>query len=191
MKLDKRLNLIIPVERPDGSSIYVHSTPISRAVFERYFLLISKTFTAIYTQGLGITAGPRVAAMLLKRLAVEAGEWDGPEGVEAGLMAEIRRLTNVVAPGSNGWQTIPYQEAVDQKHLDEGDASEVENALVFFTVASSMHRKAELTGILEGISKLWGAQTDSLNSTEFANSLQTLTATDNSGATATPSLIPS
>jgi hypothetical protein len=57
-------------------------------------------------------SGPRVAAMILKDKAIELGVWDGPEGVERGLIQEIRRLANVFVPTDKGWETIPINEAV-------------------------------------------------------------------------------
>lgn len=193
MKINRKLNLVIPVDRGDEGTIYVHSTPISREVFERYFLVISKTFAAIYTEGLGIAAGPRVASLLLRKVAEDMGGTDERaraaawEDVQNGLMAEIKRLTNVVVSGHGGWTTLPFQEAVDRKMLDPDDASEVENALAFFTVASAMHKKSELPTILTGAASLWGGQIVSSNSTEFAASLPISTPDGNSGAKATPS----
>lgn len=190
MKIDRRLNLVIPVEQDDGT-IYVHSSPIARAVFDRYFMVIAKTFSSIYNEGLGVTSGPRVAALLLKDTATNLGVWDGEAGVERGLMNEVRRLSNVIMLGPAGWTTIPFQEAVDKKMIDDTDRSEVENAIVFFTVASLMHKKAELPAILGGAVSLWGGQITSSNCTEYASSLPTSTATENSGGTTAGSSVPS
>ena len=192
MRIDRKLNFVIPVEDDEGKVFaYVHSTPIAREVFERHFMVLSKAFTAIYTQGLGTTSGPRIAALLVQQIATEMGEWEGPNGVERSLFAEIDRLTNVAVTGPNGWQTIPLQEALAKNQFTEDDASEVKNAITFFTVASTIHRKQELRGILETVARLWNAQITSLNSTEFANSLKTLTQDEPTGAKATPSSIPS
>ena len=62
MHINRKLNLVIPIERADGSQIFTHSTPISAEVFDKYFLVIAKTFSAIYSEGLGPLGGPRVAA---------------------------------------------------------------------------------------------------------------------------------
>lgn len=192
MNLDRKLNLVVPVDRADGVKVWVHATPISRAVFETYFLTISKTFAAIYNQGLGAMAGPRIAGLMLKKVATEDGVWEGAGGVEGGLLAEIRRLATLVCPADSagGWQQIPFQEAVDRKLLDEGDVSEVENILVFFIVASAMHRRADLPDVLGIASSLWSAQTTSSNSTEFTGSLQTSTETASIGEKAIQSSIP-
>jgi hypothetical protein len=181
VRIDRRLNIVFPIERESGP-IYVHATPISRETFERYFVPISKTFAAIYAEGLNVIAGPRIAALMLKRIATEMGTLDGPTGVRRGLLLEMQRLANVVLPhpSGNGWGTMPLHDAIDRELLDEDDVAEVEGVLAFFTCVSAMHTRAQLPAILAGMS-LWQAQTSSLNSTEFANSLQTSTPAESSG----------
>ena len=76
MKIDKKLNLVIPIETDDGT-LYVHSMPIRREIFDTYFLVLSKTFAAIHGEGLGEIAGPRVAALILKKIAMDTGMWEG------------------------------------------------------------------------------------------------------------------
>lgn len=191
MKIDQRLNLVIPVgheeERPDPKDatkkvrefipdLYVHSTPISAETFEANFLLVSKTFSAIYGEGLGSVAGPRVAAMMLRRVAKATGD----EASAVALMAEIRRLSNVLAPTPAGWDTVPLEQAVSQGTLSKEDASEVENAIVFFTVASAMHRRQDLKEAMDGAASLWGAQTTSSSFTAFRDSLPRSTAPETS-----------
>jgi len=100
MKLDKALNLVIPIDQDEGR-IYVHSTPISLEVFEKYFLAISKTFAAIYSEGLNVLAGPRVAALMLRRVSDDLG-------LDTGLIDEIRRLSNVIVSG----KAVPLEVAL-------------------------------------------------------------------------------
>jgi len=185
-KIDKRLNIVIPIERG-----HVHSMPISRAIFDKYFLTISKTFATIYAEGLGFMAGPRVAALLLKKVAQDCGEWDGEEGVANGLMNEIVRLSNVVIQDDGIWKTIPLHNAIDKDVLNEEERSEVINALVFFTCASSMHKRTDLSAVLSGMGSIWGGQTTLSDSTEFAASLPISTPEDSTGQKATASSIPS
>ena len=186
MKLNPQLNLVIPIEQDTGI-VYIHATPPSTEVFDRYFLPISKTFAEIYNSGLGITAGPRVAAKYLKKVSVEMGAWDGASGVEAGLVNEIRRLANVIGTGG---EVIPFQDAVDKKLIDAEDLDEVENALSFFCVASLMHLRRERRPVLEGAAALWGAQITSLDCMAFRDSLRTSTAAESTGATATTVPVP-
>lgn len=185
MKIDKKLNLIVPVYGDDEKTIrcYVHSTPISRETFEKFFLTISQAFGAIYNQGLGKTAGPAVSMMLLKRCAEIDKVWDGEDGVEKGLVEEIRRLTVVVVPAAEGpgWQTIPLGVAVERGFLTADDRAEVENAIVFFIVNSAVLPRAQRREMLEEASNLWGARISSSTPSEFAASLPKLTATARSG----------
>jgi hypothetical protein len=177
MKIDRHLNLVLPVDTDTGT-VYVHSTPISREVFERYYLPISKTFAAIYQEGLAALAGPRVAALILRDVAEatrgkngQANAWDGPEGVENGLMNEVRRLTNVVMPGASGWETVPFDDVRRKGMMSPDDLAEVEGALTFFIVCSAMHRKEILPDFLNGMASLWGASIVSSNCTDYARSL--------------------
>ena len=209
MKLDSRLNLVIPIEQGNGV-IYAHNMPVSAETFDQHYLTIAKTFSAIHSEGLGAIAGPRVAAKLLKNIAVRDETWEGPLGVEAGVMNEIRRLTNVVIPSgvaavldektsendpdvwrAPAWSTITLHEALQKGMIDNADKEVVENALVFFTVVSSMHTKEALRGLLISVCGLWNAQTSSFNSTEFAASLPTSIVIASSGETAPVSVHPS
>jgi hypothetical protein len=190
MRINQKLNFLIPIDRDDGT-LYVHCAPLHREVFERYFMVLSQTFTAIYGQGISLISGPRVAALLLRQIATANGEWDGPEGVEAGLMGEIRRLSNMIINTPQGWQTVPLYDALKEGRLDEDEAAEVEGVMTFFIVASAMHKRSELPAILAFAGKTWGALTSSLNSTDFAASLPTLTPDAVTAAKATASLIPS
>jgi hypothetical protein len=201
LKINRRLNLVVPIEDDDGVALYVHSVPISREVFDRYCRVIARTFTLCYA--IAANAGMRIASNVLRETAEDMGIWEDVRnpgtgeviraGVKNGLLAEIHRLTNVKVLGADGrgWDAIPYELAIRQGKLDEDTAAEVESLIVFFTVASWMHQKRELPTIYLTVFGLWNAQTTSLNCTEWTPSLPTSTATDSSGETATPSSIPS
>lgn len=196
MKIDRKLNLVIPVYDDQDRPIYVHSMPISKEVFETYFRVLSRAYSEILTGGFGIMAGPRVTALIVKDIAKNEGRWEGPEGVERGLFAEIFRLTNVIVSGERGWETIPLDEARRRGSIDDGDFAEVENAILFFTVNSHMMRRREAPTLLESAAQMWGAQTSSLDCTAFQASLPTSIKVENIGekagpAPATPLSIPS
>lgn len=191
MKIDPKLNIVIPVDIDANTVYHVYSSPISREVFQNYHMVIAKTFGAIYNEGLHFMAGPRVAAMILRTKAEEMGIWDGPNGVNMGLMNEIRRLTRVLMPSEKGWQEVLLQDVVDGQLMTEDDVSEVENALTFFIVTSAMHRRAALEPILNGAAKLWDAQITSSKCSEFAASLPKWTETVNSGGTTAGLSLPS
>lgn len=175
MKLDKTLNLVIPVFDEKDDPIFIHSAPIGRAIYEKHFRIIARVWNEIFSQGMGMMAGPRMAYTLLKDIATEDGSWEGVDGVENTLVQEIFRLTNVIAPVEGIWDTIPYTEAKAKSIINEDDATEVENALTFFTANSHMLRKSERKTVLKSALGTWAAQLTSLNSTEYLNSLPTLT----------------
>lgn len=181
MKLDKKLNLVIPVYDENDKPLYVHSMPISRETFETYFRVLSRAFTEIYTGGFGTTAGPRMAATLIRDIAKSEGVWEGVGGVDHGLMSEIKRLTNVLVQGPNGWDMLPLTDALNNELISEEDFFEVENSLCFFIVNSAMLRKSELAKFLDAGLRLWGAQTTLLDCTAYLNSLPTSTKADNTG----------
>jgi hypothetical protein len=190
MNLNRKLNIVIPIEH-DSGLIYVHSTPISREVFERYFMVIAKTYGRLMVDGLAQTS-PRIAMMALRETAQADGKWSGAGGVELGLVAEIRRLTNVLLPAAaGGWETLPWHDAVREKRLDEEEIAEVENLLAFFTLSAAMRRRKENEEMMQAMAEAFNLQITSSTSTEFASSLPTLTATASTGATVTVSSIPS
>jgi hypothetical protein len=194
MRIDESLNIVIPVDRADGITIHVPAAPISREVFQRFWRPMARAYNEILQEQLVVT-GPRIAGLALRDAARAIGMLDGPMGVDAGLIAEIRRLANVIAPGGNGhpgWQLIPYADALRQEIIDQDDADEIEGILVFFTLAWRLHRIQDRREWITGISAVWGAQTSSLTLSEYANSLTTSTATANTGATPpAPSSLPS
>lgn len=177
-EINRQLNLVIPITG-GAVTLYAHCTPISLAVYGDFFLEISRTFAAIYNEKLGPVAGPRVAARLLRRVA---GQLDNLEAVERGLIAEIHRLTNILAPGQNGWDTYPYDDAIRHKIITEEDASEIENAAVFFILIWYMHLKVDRRVILEAAAELWKWHVEPLNCTDYRASLRTLTTAASTGA---------
>lgn len=187
MKLSKRLNFVIPVDRGDGSIDYVHAAPIGEETFDKYFMTIGQAFSQLYSGGLGLFAGPRLAAKLIKRVAIASESWEGEDGVEKGLFGAMRQRAMFVRPGS---ENVLLEEAEAKGMISSEDVSEVENALAFFIVASSMHKRSELPVILGVVSRIWDARTSSLNATEFSASLRTSTADESSGAKAKPPPIP-
>ena len=180
MKIDRRLNLVIPHEQADGSICYIHSMPITTETFNQHFEVLAQTWSQITTD-YGAASGPRIAAMLLRKIAGERGAMEGPLGVNRGLLAEIRRLTMVIMPRGSNSASLMLDEAIQQGVLSAEDADIVENALVFFTCVSCMVSGKRRIVWLETMCSLWDAQTSSLNSTDFATSLPMSIETDNSG----------
>lgn len=189
MRIDKRLNLIVPIYDDETGKLVanVHSTPLSEETVERHFMLLAQTFSQVFSQGLGVASGPAVALRLLRRIADNSGTWIDAKTGEPGdgqiLVEEIRRLTTVLVPGEIGqpWQQVPLQTAVERGFIGAEDRAEVENAIVFFIAASATLPRAQRKEMLTQAADLWGARLSSSSATDFAASLKTSTATANTG----------
>lgn len=184
MKISRSLNLTTSVELADGTIAHVHSVPIGREVFEQFFMVMSQAFAALFTGGLGAVAGPRVAYLMLKEKATDAGRWDD---VQTGLINEIVRLTNVALAGENGWASLPLHTVFERKLIDEDERADVLGELVFFTLVARMNKRDQLAAIMEVVGGLWGSATTVLDFTAFRNSLMTSTEGESSGAMVTTS----
>ncbi len=181
-KITPHLNLVIPLDVEVGGQKavhYIYSQPLPAAVFKIYWKVYSKTFAEIYTEGLHMLAGPRVAAHAMRENAARLGQ---SEEIEQGVFAEMRRLSYLVFPQEGkGWTQIMLDDAVRSNLISAEDFEEVENILTFFIVTSAMHRAQERRVILEGAAKLWDAQITSSACSEYIASLPKLTVTVNSG----------
>lgn len=189
MKIDRKLNLVIPLEREDGTSLWVYATPIRKEVFETYFLVLAKTFANLSRNGLDPRSGPSIAALMLREVATATGRdsesnwWEGDDGVggKTGLLAEIVRLSNCLVGTSDGWQTVPLQDALDRKLVTEDEKSEVMNLLAFFTVSSLIAPKQDRTILVEGMAAIYRLEVTSLAFTEWASSFKTRMLDANTG----------
>lgn len=178
--IDRRLRLVYPIydETLKNMTAQVHSTPLSLDVVERHSIILSQTYNAIVTRGLGIVGGSTATLALIKEIATAEGRWDE---VRIGLIEEIRRLTNVAVKQADGtWHQLPLAVAVQQGAIDPEDLVEVENVIAFFIVVSAKAPRSIRRDMLVPL-EISGAQISLLNTTEFFASLRTSTATDSSG----------
>lgn len=181
MKISRNLNLIIPVRTEKGNG-WLHATPISKEVFKEHFFILSKTFSAIFSEGLGVVAGPRVAFLMLERISRDSGIWDDDKGVRNTLVNEIIRLANLVYPvEGKGYDTIPLDMALEREIVELDD---VAGELVFFTCVSSINTPEQTEQMMLAVSGMWNSRTSSLSLTEWIASLPTLKPVASSGATA-------
>ncbi|EFE9636793.1 hypothetical protein ABN412_000739 [Salmonella enterica] len=184
MKISRNLNLIIPVRTEKGNG-WIHATPISKEVFKEHFFILSKTFSAIFSEGLGVVAGPRVAFLMLERISRDSGIWDDDKGVRNTLVNEIIRLANLVYPvEGKGYDTIPLDMALEREIVELDD---VAGELVFFTCVSSINSPEQAKGTMDVVNGIWSTQCSSLNLTEWIASLPTLKSAASFGATANTS----
>ncbi len=150
MQINSALNIVIPIRFDDAGSatIYAYHTPISREVFEANYRLIGGTLAMLQSKSVG-TNVVDVATLALKDIGRrDAREWGLPEGlsIEDGgmavpLLAELKRLTQIISPSPAGYITIPVDVALNTKAIDPDDWSEAESALVFFMSGFSTKRR--------------------------------------------------
>ncbi|HCP9632396.1 TPA: hypothetical protein OF720_004941 [Escherichia coli] len=184
MKIARNLNLIIPVRTEKGNG-WIHATPISKEVFKEHFFILSKTFSAIFSEGLGVVAGPRIAFLMLERISRDSNIWEGDKGVRNTLVNEVIRLANLVYPvEGKGYDTIPLDMALEREIID---LDEVAGELIFFTCVSSINSPEQAKGTMDVVNGVWSTQCSLLNLTEWIASLPTLKPVASSGATANTS----
>lgn len=182
MKIDERLNLVLPLYREADPYAWVHSVPISREMFEAHYKLLNRAFTALMNEG---QFSGRVAHLLFRDVAKDLGGGVAEgERLAAPVLNEIRRLSNIALATAKGWETLPLDDALSRHLIDADDVAEVMSALVFFTVGWHLSPKAMRSDFLNGGVRMWGAQTSSLDSTAYFASLGTSTATESSGGMA-------
>jgi hypothetical protein len=184
--LNRRLNLVVKVDGgrdPLRGTLHVFAVPVARSVFDANFMIMCRAYAEIYRNSLGVIAGPKAAALLIKQEADVLGE--SAKGDM--LLEEIRRLTNVLVPsvnGAGGYTMVDYGVAIRQGLIGEDDVADIEAAICFFTLASRVGPHFQLDAILEGLSLFWRAQTTSLTLTEYMRSLPTSTTGDAIGPSA-------
>jgi len=184
VKIDRNLNLVMQVQTEKNGLIYIHSSSISRSVFEQFYLELGKVFSQCFdsvNQAHLALSAPQLAYPALKSIAQKAGNWDGAGGVKFGLINEIIRLTNVVFAGENGWESIPLDTAVKREILDEDEEAETLSSLVFFTAISKVAPKDLKNSFLEMAGSLRNWELTSLDATAFMNGLPILTKKGSTG----------
>lgn len=174
MKLTKDLHLVMHLADEMGE-VVVHHTPIRSDVFRRYHQVIGKTYAKIaelagasFAQYMMLTA-PVTAHLTLEDVARDMGVWDIEDGVKAGLIAEIERLTNVWANG----ELFDLGMATKRGILDEEDYQTIMGQVVFFTLSSRMLPPTQREDVLVESSGIHGTAITSLNCMEYLNSSQT------------------
>jgi hypothetical protein len=174
MKIDRNLNLVMQVQTESKGTVFIHSTSISRSVFETFYLELGKVFSQCFdsiNQAHLALSAPQLAYPALKSISINAGNWEGAGGVKFGLVNEIIRLTNVLVAGENGWETIPFDTAVKREVLNEDEEMEALSSLVFFTAISKVAPKDLKNSFLEMAGALRNWELTSLDSTEYMNGL--------------------
>lgn len=191
-EINRRLNIVDEITNGD-TTVYVHSTPIRREIWDQHYLLLTKTINRMYEENLTPPMGARIAMRLMRDVATGMGEAERNR-LDTLLFPEIWRLTNVLVPDPErgGWTQLPFEKAIKDGLIDEDDADVVRNHLAFFTAASWVHTRKELKDLIYPmITGALGSQIVSSTCTDFQGSLPTSTPVVNTGATAIPSSMPS
>lgn len=176
MKIDRRLNLVLEVERMDGTSVHVHHVPIAKEVYDAHWAILHDTVNALYMKKY---LPPMAVRTGMKMLLSEAERTGVLEAVQKDLLPHIWKTTTLIVPGSGA---TPMEIAMASKSiLDAEDIEEVQNYLVFFTAASWVHPRKELGKLLYPMLQDSGALFGSWSYMEFVTSLQTAKKEENSG----------
>lgn len=184
MKINRAMNLIVPVETEAGTA-YIHTTPISKEVYKEHFFILSKTFSLIFSEGLGIVAGPRIAYLMLEKVSKDKGVWDAADGVKNTLVSEVIRLSNLVYPvEGKGWDTKPLDVALDSGVVE---LDEVIGEIIFFICVSAINKPDQARGLMSEVSGLWNSATTSLGLMAWIDSLVTSKPPASSGETVSTS----
>lgn len=192
MKIDRNLNLVMQVQTEKNGLVYIHSSSISRSVFEQFYLELGKVFSQCFdsvNQAHLALSAPQLAYPALKSIAQKAGNWDGAGGVKFGLVNEIIRLTNVAVSTEQGWETIPFDIAVKKEVLNEDEEAEALSSLIFFTAISKVAPKDLKSSFLEMAGALRNWELTYLDCTEYMNGLPILTKKETTGKKAKESSI--
>lgn len=182
MKINDALNLVLPVrDGPSGTEIMAFHAPISREVFEANYRLLAYTKANLAAEGIyyQMDSGPRIAAMVLrdkaKHDAEGLGDLDdgGKPSVRAAdaLFQELKRLTTILGPAENGWQTLPVDAAIQSGLIDRDEWDETLSAIVFFTCHYALARSAERQGIGQATASVLKASVTSSPLSEYVASL--------------------
>lgn len=192
MKINRKLNLVIPIETENYGKVFVHSTSVSRDIFEQYYAELGKVFSQCFdaiNESHLVLSAPQLAYPALKAIAKKSDNWDGVGGIKQGLIGEITRLTNVVVTGESGWETIPFDSAIKRDILNDDEEAEILSSIVFFTAISKVAPKDLKNSFLEMAAALRNWELLSLDFTEYKHSLPILTTRENIGETVTGSSI--
>ncbi len=199
MTITDTLNLALPIrsafiERPDpenpGSTmtvseptLWAYHTPIGADVFAASYRIIAATKTAIL--GRLVESAPRIATLALHDAAVADAEEFGTKDADRALLQEIRRQTFILAPGANGFETLPVDIAITRKIISDAEWSEVESILVFFTCGYAMAMPSRQAIMANFLASVLGGSMSSSPPTAFIASLPT--STTNATSPAPPS----
>lgn len=195
MQFTSDLRLVFPItldERGDPV-LWAYHSPISLDVFNANYRIISATKHELFGKGIqyAYENGLRIAALAMRDAsASDAQERGIVDAAASALLAEIKRLTLVLAPSESGFESLPVDIAMKNGAIDAQDWAEAEAALVFFTCAFAMAPRAGREIVARSAALVLRGSMTLLSVTEFAASLPISTPEETS-VTTDPSSVPS
>lgn len=185
MQITADLNLAFPIQFDDKGEalIWAYHTPISTVVFQANYRIIAATQHELFKKGVAYAAtlGPRLATLTLMDMArADAEERGVSEEMGTAFRADLKRLTTLLAPSPEGFNSVPVDVAISRGIITAEDWEEGESALVFFTSAFMTAPRVRRARVAEASALVLGGSITSLAPTEFAASLPTSTPTETS-----------
>jgi hypothetical protein len=169
MKIDKNLNLTF-----SAGEIPAFHTPISFPLFQQHSLILADFFAKTMES---YFSHPAIAHSLFVSLYTVEGKL--AEKADA-LIKDLTRSTFFYIAGKPA--PVGFETAVNDKLIDEEDASEVLSSLIFFTETLRIN-SATMKNAERNLSKLAGASFISLPVMDWHNSLLTAKETENTPTT--------
>ena len=200
MKINSDLKLAFPIRWTEKGEtleplIWAYHTPISREVFEANYRVIAGTYKTLFEKGSGfaVATAPIIGTLALRDVARADAIANGLalEGdPSTPLLAELKRLTMVIAPGAQGYDTVPVDVALTRNIIDADEWKETEASIVFFTCGSWMATRKSKDLMNSGLAFALQGSITSLSPMAFADGLVTSMKPAIS-AVFEPSLVPS
>lgn len=174
MEIDGSLNIVVPIDDP----VQAFSAPLPESVFKASYRVLARANEEIFGRGMkaALLTGPRTAALAIadagKRIAEEDGK-EGDSGASAAFLAEVKRLTTILAPTDAGFDMLPVDSAIQSGKITADDWSDVLGALCFFMLGSLFETRRARAGLLEFLTGALSCSLTQLNCEAFADSLMT------------------
>lgn len=171
------------VKLPISETVTAYHSPISREIYEANFKLLGETKIALIGDNIRhayMASGDSV--LYLRQCGQEMAAKAGGSGDfgAAALLADIKRLTLIIAPGPQGWGVVPVDVALSSSIITDDEWADAEAALVFFTAWMAGVSRRERLKQINLSAQLIGGSTTSSSPAELISTLQQSNQTDNS-----------
>lgn len=189
MEISHDLRFVFPirahdVEKPDPRNpdktisvtetlLWGYHTPISMDVFRANYRVFAATKDALFRKGLNYarSVGIPIADLALRDAATaDAAEW-GTDDSGPAIFAEFNRLTQIIASGANGFESIPADIALARKVISEDEWHDAECVVTFFTCAFSVAPRSTRDKALPYLASVFKGSMTSLTPTAYIASL--------------------